>query len=352
MWIYNGGTQSPSPIIFMAFIALIVYLDPKPGAGYISILLGLNVLALTLIDLYFPDSITYYQSEKQRITDFIFVIFFLFLAVVPTLSYARQFIIKQKEQAEKNNQQKSAYLANMSHEIRTPMNAIVGFAELLKEPDLSKNEQVEYISIISQNSELLLNMINNILDLSKLEARLVEKKCTLFCIRSLFSQIYNAHITQIRKTNLYLEQYLPEELKNTIIESDRTLLFQVFSNLITNAIKFTKEGEVRFGVRQKNKRLFFFVFDTGPGIPLDQQKRIFDRFSQLNNSANETSNTDGVGLGLSICKAILDLLGGEMKLHSEVNKGSTFIFSFPMEIISGKEENCPKEKINQMISYV
>lgn len=350
MWIYNGGTQSPSPIIFIAFIALIVYLDPKPGAGYISLLLGLNILALTVVDLYFPEQITPYQSDQQRITDFLFVIIFLFLAVIPALSYARQIIIKQKEQAERDNHQKSAYLANMSHEIRTPMNAIVGFAELLKQPDVSRYEQKEYINIIRQNSELLLNMINNILDLSKLEARLVEKNSAQFCISSLFKQIYNAHITQVRKTNLFLEQDLPKNLQNIVIRSDRTLLFQVFSNLITNAIKVTKEGEIRFGARLKNNRLSFFVFDTGPGIPCDQQKRIFDRFSQLKNSPSGTTNTEGVGLGLSICKAILDLLEGQIKLHSEVNKGSTFIFSFPADIITNKENDCPEIENTHMVS--
>jgi signal transduction histidine kinase len=344
MWIYNGGSQSPSPIIFMAFIALIVYLDPKPGAGFISFLLGLNVIALTLIDLYFPELIIPYQSNEQRILDFLVVVTFLFLAVIPALSYARQIIIKQKEQAEKDNQQKSAYLANMSHEIRTPMNAIVGFAELLKQPETSRIDQSEYIDIIRQNSELLLNMINNILDLSKLEARLVEKNLSQFCISSFFTQIYNAHITQIRKTNLFLELDLPEELRGAVIESDRTLLFQVFSNLITNAIKVTREGEIRFGARRKNNRLSFFVFDTGPGIPRDQQKKIFERFSQLKNPANGTTNAEGVGLGLSICKAILNLLGGDIKLHSEVRKGSTFIFSFSDNTIVADKTQCNEVK--------
>lgn len=131
----------------------------------------------------------------------------------------------------------------MSHEIRTPMNAIVGFAELLKSPDLTKNEQHDYIDIIRQNSDLLLNMLNNILDLSKLEAKLVEINTSEFSISSLFSQIYNAHITQIRKTRLFFEKDIPDEIKNIVIKSDRTLLFQVFSNLITNAIKVTRQGK-------------------------------------------------------------------------------------------------------------
>ncbi|WP_291856326.1 HAMP domain-containing sensor histidine kinase [Marinilabilia sp.] len=349
MWIYNGGSKSPSPLIFMAFMALIVYMEPKPGAGYISLLIGVNLVALILLEFYFPDLILQYQSTEQRILDFLVVVSFLFLAVVPALSYSRRIIIQQKEQAEQDNRQKSAYLANMSHEIRTPMNAIVGFAELLKHPDVSRNEQHDYIDIIKQNSDLLLNMLNNILDLSKLEAKLVEINTSEFCVASLFSQIYNAHITQINKTNLYLEQDLPEELKNTIIRSDRTLLFQVFSNLITNAIKVTQQGEIRYGIRFKNQQVHFFVFDTGPGIPKEQQAKIFERFSQLNNASNGNTNSDGVGLGLSICKAILNLLDGQIKLHSEVNKGSTFIFSFSPDIITGEKReisNCKESEIS------
>lgn len=337
MWIFNGGSKSPSPLIFMAFMVLIVYMEPNPGAGFISLLIGINLVSLILLEFYFPHLVVPYPSTQQRILDFIVVVSFLFLAVVPTLSYSRRIIIQQKEQAEKDNQQKSAYLANMSHEIRTPMNAIVGFAELLKHPDVSRNEQHEYIDIIKQNSDLLLNMLNNILDLSKLEAKLVEIKTSEFCVASLFSQIYNAHITQINKTNLYLEQDLPEELKNIIIKSDKTLLFQVFSNLITNAIKVTQEGEIRYGIRLKDHEIHFFVFDTGPGIPRDQQEKIFERFSQLNNASNDNTNSDGVGLGLSICTAILNLLEGEIKLHSEINKGSTFIFSFSADIITGEK---------------
>ncbi|WP_232526576.1 sensor histidine kinase [Marinilabilia rubra] len=333
MWIYNGGSQSPSPIIFVALMALIIYFNPKPGSPLISLLLGVNIVLLLILEWQYPQIIVSYESEQQRILDYIVVIVYLFAAVIPTLAYAKRKLLTEKEVAEKDNKEKSAYLANMSHEIRTPMNAIVGFTELLQHSGLSPRERNEYISIIRENSELLLTLINDILDLSKLEANLVEKHISTFSIESLFSQVYNAHFTQARKLGLFLEKDLPLELKNAVIESDRTLLFQIFSNLITNALKVTHEGDIRFGVRKKSDRISFFVFDTGPGIPREQQKRIFERFSQLNNTRKNTDNPEGVGLGLSICKALLDLLGGEINLHSEVNRGSTFIFSFPSSIV-------------------
>ncbi|WP_462318615.1 sensor histidine kinase [Marinilabilia sp.] len=344
MWVYNGGSKSPSPVIFVALMALIIYFNPKPGSPVISIFLSLNIVLLLIVEWHFPRLIVSYESEQQRILDYIVVIVYLFAAVIPTLAYAKRKLTREKEEAEKDNQEKSAYLANMSHEIRTPMNAIVGFTELLQHDGLSDKEQKEYVSIIRQNSELLLTLINDILDLSKLEANLVEKHLSSFSIQSLFTQIYNAHITQARKSGLFLETDLPVNLKNAIIKSDRTLFFQVFSNLITNALKVTHEGDVRFGVRKKKDKLSFFVFDTGPGIPREQQKRIFERFSQLNPNSKTKEKTDGVGLGLSICKAILELLGGSIKLHSEVNKGSTFIFSFPESIIQFYSHTICEEK--------
>ncbi len=328
LWLYNGGSQSPSPLIFISLMALIVYLNPKPGATIISFIVGTNIIVLLIIEWQFPNLVVFYKNEQQRIMDHLVATFYLFAAVIPALAYERKLIIKEKEQAEDENKQKSAYLANMSHEIRTPMNAIVGFSELLQDQGINQKEQNEYIYIIRQNSELLLNLINNILDLSKLEANLVTIRKSTFCINSLLSQIYNAHINQAQKTDIHFEKDIPYEFRNAMIETDRTLLFQVFSNLIINALKATQKGVVRFGVRRKKDGLLFFVFDTGPGIPFDQQKKIFERFSQLPSNHNGKVNSEGVGLGLSICKEIIDLLGGEIKLHSEVNVGSTFIFSF------------------------
>jgi signal transduction histidine kinase len=350
LWIFNGGSMSPTPATFVVFMVLIVYLDPKPGASVISVLIGINIVILLLIEWKYPQLIQPYFSDKQRILDHIIAMAFLFTTAIPALAYARKVIVKEKEQAERDNKQKSAYLANMSHEIRTPMNAIVGFAELLQHPDIEKEEQQEYISIIKQNSDLLLNMINNILDLSKLEANLINIKPAKFCLNSLLTQVYNAHINQARKRGIYLEKDLPDDLRTAVIEIDRTLLFEVFSNLITNALKVTSEGDVRFGVRRKKEKLSFFVFDTGPGIPKEQQKKIFERFSQLDNGHSSRNSTGGVGLGLSICKAIVKLLGGELTLYSEENKGSTFLFSFSQEILKFHSNQCFREEDIELFS--
>jgi signal transduction histidine kinase len=332
-WFINGGFQSPVLIIMVSLIALLIFSTSSPNIFYISAVIGLNITVLFFIELYFPHLVKQFANEKQLLMSHIFVFVFIFAAIIPTLVLSKKKFIQEKEKAEYDNHQKSAYLANMSHEIRTPMSAIVGFAELLQQPRIKQKERDEYIFIIQQNSELLLRLINNILDLSKLEANLVSINISRFCIKSLLGQVYNAHITQTEKKGIYLETDLPEELNDAEIESDRTLLFQVFSNLITNALKVTNEGDIRFGVRLKNERLSFFVFDTGPGIPKDQQKRIFERFSQLHSYSNYKIKSNGVGLGLSICKAIVDLLGGDISLHSEVNKGSTFIFSFPSGLL-------------------
>ena len=331
LWLNHGGSQSPFLIVFATIPVMLIFLCSRRTTIALSVVVGFNIILLHGIEWQFPQMITPYISETLKWIDHFMVLVFFFAGVVPGLFFVRNRILAEKARAELENQKKSAYLANMSHEIRTPMNAIIGFTELMQNPAVHKDELNEYIGIVRENSQLLLKLINNILDLSKLEANLMTPHITKFSIRDFFDQVYNAHITQARKAGLHLESDLPEELQNASIQSDQTLLFQVFSNLINNAIKITEEGEVRYGVRLRHNRLSFFVFDTGPGIPSELQKKIFERFSQLKGDSSRAN--EGVGLGLSITRAILDLLGGEIKLSSNVNQGSTFVFSFPVHIL-------------------
>jgi len=331
LWINHGGPQSPLLLVFAGIPVLLILIYPQRTTIALSGLVVLNIIFLYGIEWFFPGMTKPYASEHLKWIDHILVFVFFLSGIVPTLIFFRNRILAEKARADYENQLKSTYLANMSHEIRTPMNAIVGFTELMQYPEARRDELNEYINIIRDNSQLLLKLINNILELSKLEANLKSTNITNFSLRNFFDQVYNAHITQARKAGLHLESDLPPELENASIQSDQTLLFQVFSNLINNAIKITTEGEVRFGARLKHNRLSFFVFDTGPGIPPELQKKIFERFSQLKGQ-NQIVN-QGAGLGLSITKAILDLLGGEIKVHSNINQGSTFVFSFPVHIL-------------------
>ena len=228
-----------------------------------------------------------------------------------------------KEKAEESDHLKSAFLANMSHEIRTPLNAIVGFSGLLAMTD-ELEEREEYISIINNNNELLLQLINDILDLAKIEANTLEFVYSNVDINQLLCDIEQ---TSRLKAAEGVKVSFTEKMSHCIIRTDKNRLSQVMTNFINNAIKFTKEGSIRFGYKHKENKLKFFVTDTGCGIDKSIKDSVFQRFVKLDNFAQ------GTGLGLSICQMIVQKLEGEIGVESELGEGSTFWFTLPDSVI-------------------
>jgi PAS domain S-box-containing protein len=237
-------------------------------------------------------------------------------------------LLAAKERAEKADQLKSAFLANMSHEIRTPMNGILGFAELLKEPDLTGAKQQEYISIIEESGERMLNIINDIISISKIEAGLMEVHLQESNINEQLDFIFNFFLPEIEKKQLQLHYHKALSVEEATIITDREKVFAVLTNLVKNAVKHTKRGSIDFGYTSKENQLIFYVKDTGIGIPENRKEAVFKRFVQAD-VANEMA-IQGAGLGLSISKAYVEMLGGQLWLESEENKGSTFYFSLPI----------------------
>lgn len=230
-------------------------------------------------------------------------------------------LLKAKEAAEISNHLKSAFLANMSHEIRTPLNAIVGFSNVLAYTE-DENERQEYIKIIENNNTLLLQLIGDILDLSKIEAGVFEFVYSKVNLNVLLMEVIRAARLRLKNDSVVVE--FVECLPECVICSDVNRLMQVMNNLITNAIKFTIKGSIRVGYRlREDESLYFYVSDTGCGIPADKLKEVFGRFVKLN------SFQQGTGLGLSICESIVTRLGGQIGVMSEVGQGSTFWFTLP-----------------------
>jgi PAS domain S-box-containing protein len=238
-----------------------------------------------------------------------------------------QELLNAKEKAEESDRLKSAFLANMSHEIRTPMNGILGFAELLKTPELSGAEQMEYIRIIKKSGERMLNIINDIVDISKIEAGQVKVFVTETKLNEQTEFLYSFFKPEVdnKGIRLILHNGLPDE--EAALHTDREKLYAVLTNLIKNAIKFTAKGSIEFGYIKKHNFLEFYVKDTGFGIPHDRQKAIFERFIQADIA--DTMALQGAGLGLSISKAYVEMLGGEIRVESEEEKGSAFYFTIP-----------------------
>lgn len=235
-------------------------------------------------------------------------------------------LVKAKENAESNGSMKSVFLANMSHEIRTPLNVIVGFSELLESTDDPK-EKAEYIQIIRQNSDMLLRLINDILDISKIEAGKVELKYSFFD----FSQVFDDAYVSLRQrcNSPYVSFIKVNPYEHCSLSFDKNRLLQILTNFVTNAIKYTVKGNITMGYEVVNSGLRLYVVDTGIGLSAEKQKVLFGRFEKLDDFAQ------GTGLGLSIAKAIVDLVKGEIGVDSVEGKGSTFWAWIPCVIELG-----------------
>ena len=241
-------------------------------------------------------------------------------------------LINAKEKAEESDRLKSAFLTNISHEIRTPMNGILGFTQLLLEPDLSSEQKESYIEIVHKSGQRMLNTVTDIVEISKIEAGLVHLNLTQTDVNGRMEELFRFFQPEAERKGikLHLEMLLPPTDKDMI--TDQSKLDSILTNLIKNAIKFTKEGEIKVGCQAKANQLEFYVKDTGIGIPKERQQAVFERFIQADIFDKEARQ--GSGLGLAISKAYVEMLGGEIRVESNPDaisgrQGSTFFFTLP-----------------------
>jgi PAS domain S-box-containing protein len=260
-----------------------------------------------------------------------------------------------KNHAEESDRLKSAFLANMSHEIRTPMNAIVGFSNFLKDADLTIEEKEEYVHQINSNSDTLLHLIDDILDLSKIEAGQLTINNKSFDINKLLTnldEVFHEKLNKQYNKNIQLRLVQGYNESSLDIFSDQLRVQQIISNLIDNAIKFTDSGYVEYGyllIEDANKpRISIYVKDTGIGLSPDQISHIFNRFTKVENFKKFYR---GTGLGLAICKNLANLLSGEIAVESELGKGSTFYFTLPFNNIKSIPDTKTKSESKQVSNY-
>ncbi|MBK7628035.1 MAG: PAS domain S-box protein [Bacteroidales bacterium] len=236
-------------------------------------------------------------------------------------------LTQSKEKAEESDRLKTAFLHNVSHEIRTPMNAIVGFTTLLSEPDLSPENHRSYLEIITQSSNHLLSIVTDIIEVSNIEAGKLKLNMNKVVVHSVMEKLHKQFSLSATSKGLDLFYEQPEHDPDRHFYTDSTKLFQVLSNLLANACKFTREGFVKMGYTFQPDYIQFYVSDTGIGISEDQQTKIFERFYQVD--SGEDRQYEGTGLGLSLSKAYIEFLGGKLWVESEAGKGSTFFLNLP-----------------------
>lgn len=269
------------------------------------------------------------------------------------LSNLNQELTLAKEKAEESDRLKTAFLQNMSHEIRTPMNAIMGFADLLKVQFNNKATLEKFSDIIIQRCKDLLDIINDILDISKIESGQLavrNEECDLQELFGELSTFFSEYQNRIGKQHIHFNLQSFCVPGDNLIITDKVKLKQIFINLISNAFKFTEQGTIQGGCKiEKNNQLLFYIKDTGIGIPVDKQKTIFERFSQLNDGYKK--NIGGTGLGLPIVKGLIKLLDGDLFLESEPGKGSIFSFKIPYVTSKPLQPNLADHSIDEQYYF-
>ena len=233
-------------------------------------------------------------------------------------------LVAAKVKAEESDQLKSAFLANISHEIRTPMNSILGFSELLEEM-VEDPKHLEYLKIISSGGRRLLNIINSVIDIAKIEAGQMDLSPSEFDVNELMQELFELNKRRNAKVAFILDDVLPDRF---ILNTDKTKLFQILNNLLSNALKFTRSGTVRFGYQVGTDHLTFYVKDSGIGIPEEYKSKVFDRFRKV--EMQDRTDIEGTGLGLAITKELVSILNGNIWFESEAGSGTNFFVSFPV----------------------
>lgn len=356
IWFTNGGIEGSTIIAYSLILVVAIFILPKKyHSPFIGITIAIIMLLIFLEQLH-PDWVIPYANEKVRQSDLLITLFLYFGIIGATVSLykrtydiernnlikksidleeSREFLSETKIQAEEATKAKSNFLANMSHEIRTPLNGIIGTIDLMNHTTLSA-EQDELMHSLKQSSTILLEIINDVLDISKIEAdklELFEGPCNLLSVINNVVAICSPRINALQK-NIQLIININQLVEAEII-ADESRLKQILINLVGNAIKFTEDGIIKIDVNSLSideslQELQFAITDTGIGISEEHIRNLFVPFSQIDNSA--TRKHSGSGLGLSICRKIIEEMGGRIWIESKVGKGTTFNFIIPVQI--------------------
>lgn len=329
-WYYNYGSQGSVLDSFLIVLTLLIFVWDTRKIVFVTIFLGVNLFVLFSLEYQNPNIVGTYIDEKSRVGDFYFglaltLVMMLFFSILIKKNY-----LKEYEQARTADRLKSAFLANMSHEIRTPLNAIVGFSSLLSENKYDHKTKQEFKTIIEQNSEHLLELIEGIIDISKIEVNEIDLTVSRTDLDLLFKRLKENFSKAIDSNKKDVELDYELSIKNSVIETDAFRLEQVLRNLISNGIKYTQKGKVVFGCVRNGNEYTFYVKDTGIGIKEENLDRIFNRFVKIEEETSELAR--GTGIGLYLSKLVVEKLGGHIWVNSQYGVGSTFYFTIHSNI--------------------
>ena len=331
LWFQNYGSSGPILYILMVLYSMLLFIFERKQQLIITLIYIVNIVALFYLEYTHRGLLGGYPDASSRIIDnyssfAIYVILISWLIISIKASYKFE-----RERAVQSDRLKSAFLANMSHEIRTPMNAIIGFSQLA-ESNADEKKRQEYMQVVQDNAMYLLQLIDDIIDISKIESGQLDLHVSTFQLGDLFREVevvIRQQLLKFEKQNLELEFVIPSaEIR---ITTDRLRVKQILINLLNNALKHTSDGSLVYGARLLPGSFEFFVSDTGSGIEPEHQPRVFERFYKVETIDSKVIQR-GTGIGLAIVKNLVELLGGSIWFNSVPGKGTDFFFTIPQKI--------------------
>ncbi len=327
IWFVNYGSNGPVMSTFVVYYSFLLLVFDKKHFLLISVLLVFNILGLYLFEMYYPDIIGDYSNIAARKADNYIGLVFSFLVIYSFLSAIKKNYIHEYERAKMSDRLKSAFLANMSHEIRTPLNAIVGFSSLIIDDDINEADKQMFKDQVISNSDYLLSLIEDIIDVSKIESNQLTVKSRNVDVVLIILKIVQAFQLAIPKSK-QVKVISGIRLSQLMVTVDPVRLEQILRNLLANAVKFTEVGEIEVNCIQEKDFFVFSVKDSGIGIDPEHQQIIFDRFMKIDNHKQHLYR--GTGIGLFLSKQLVEMFGGKIWVESEMEKGSNFYFTIPV----------------------
>lgn len=327
LWFINYGSKGPIIYVYIVFYSALLFVFQSRKLLVFTIVFFLNTLTMFWLEYSHPELFEDYTSVNARTIDVYSGLMIYIVIATFLMTFIKKMYIRERDNARIADKLKSAFLANMSHEIRTPMNSILGFTQLLQR-ELPEDKRKKYVNLIHKSGKYLVHIIDDIIDISKIEAGQLKVYSNEINVVKLFEEIYimaEEFRSSLQKENVKLSYSVQSEKVN--ITSDHTRLKQIILNLLTNALKFTDSGSVHFTCSVIENEAIFAVEDTGIGIEKNEQATIFDRFRKLDPDNGRIY--PGTGIGLSITKSLVELLGGNIWLTSELNEGTKFTFTIP-----------------------
>ncbi|MFB6319200.1 sensor histidine kinase [Saccharicrinis sp. FJH54] len=330
LWFYNFGSKGPAPYFFVLLYSLLIFIFHGKQNTFMSIVLVLNIVVIAIIDITHPGITGEYATILARKIDVYTGIIMYLIIIFGLMNLAKRSYINEYYEAKNSEKLKSIFLANLSHEIRTPMNAIVGFSELISQDDVDDDSKKAYAKIIDENGNSLLKLIDNILEISKIESNQLKVNITEVKLNDVVQSMNNIINRKIADTEKPLKLVIEKPEKDISISTDKFILEKILFFIMENAVKFSDSGEIIFSCIPEKKHISFIIKDFGIGIDKNVGQNIFNIFSKSERSVSVNILNEGAGLGLYLAKTFTDKLNGNIWYKSNENEqGTTFHVNIP-----------------------